>query len=416
MQFAPGNSFTGKKVVSQITNVSSSNPTLVFACGTGSDSIPADADNADYWAYKRCPATKIDDLGSDQNAGCGYGEVVRLDGSKLQKDLIKINMDEHKLEGPSRTDWSWQVGYGQSWTDGNRELVIANEKDFACLALSLQFGALWNGVYGLNPGNRGQLLGSDVTISLSGNINLSGTGIGGLGFDSASNLQIFQGTFNGNGHTIILGIGEPYGMRGDNAIAPNDASAGNGKIYRHSRLGLFAAIGGATANNQIATVNKLTVDGSIKFDNGLGVDAGSLAATITGNATLNGVTCSAAITCDDSFGNDVNIGGIAGSMSGAGTVTFGGGNTSGRTKAQATVKTGDTLNGNTRIGGAVGYVADIVATANVASLEIGGKITAGDSASDKKAQVGGSSAASLRAPRRIRLTSTSQGFRSTRSP
>lgn len=389
MQFAPGNSFTGKKVVSQITNVSSSNPTLVFACGTGSDSIPADADNADYWAYKRCPATKIDDLGSDQNAGCGYGEVVRLDGSKLQKDLIKINMDEHKLEGPSRTDWSWQVGYGQSWTDGNRELVIANEKDFACLALSLQFGALWNGVYGLNPGNRGQLLGSDVTISLSGNINLSGTGIGGLGFDSASNLQIFQGTFNGNGHTIILGIGEPYGMRGDNAIAPNDASAGNGKIYRHSRLGLFAAIGGATANNQIATVNKLTVDGSIKFDNGLGVDAGSLAATITGNATLNGVTCSAAITCDDSFGNDVNIGGIAGSMSGAGTVTFGGGNTSGRTKAQATVKTGDTLNGNTRIGGAVGYVADIVATANVASLEIGGKITAGDSASDKKAQVGG---------------------------
>ena len=389
MQFAPGNSFTGKKVVSQITNVSSSNPTLVFACGTGSDSIPADADNADYWAYKRCPATKIDDLGSDQNAGCGYGEAVRLDGSKLQKDLIKINMDEHKLEGPSRTDWSWQVGYGQSWTDGNRELVIANEKDFACLALSLQFGALWNGVYGLNPGNRGQLLGSDVTISLSANINLSGTGIGGLGFDSASNLQIFQGTFNGNGHTIILGIGEPYGMRGDNAIAPNDASAGNGKIYRHSRLGLFAAIGGATANNQIATVNKLTVDGSIKFDNGLGVDAGSLAATITGNATLNGVTCSAAITCDDSFGNDVNIGGIAGSMSGAGTVTFGGGNTSGRTKAQATVKTGDTLNGNTRIGGAVGYVADIVATANVASLEIGGKITAGDSASDKKAQVGG---------------------------
>ncbi|RGS92831.1 hypothetical protein [Collinsella sp. AF20-14LB] len=389
MKFAPEKSFTGKKVVSQITNVSSSNPTLVFARGTGRDGVPADADNADYWDYKRCPATKIDDLGSDQNADCGYGEVVRLDGTKLQKDLIKINMDEHKLEGPSRTDWSWQVGYGQSWTDGNRELVIANEKDFACLALSLQFGALWNGVYGLNPGNRGQLLGSDVTISLSGNINLSGTGIGGLGFDSASNLQIFQGTFNGNGHTIILGIGEPYGMRGDNAIAPNDASAGNGKIYRHSRLGLFAAIGGATANNQIATVNKLTVDGSIKFDNGLGVDAGSLAATITGNATLNGVTCSAAITCDDSFGNDVNIGGIAGSMSGAGTVTFGGGNTSGRTKAQATVKTGDTLNGNTRIGGAVGYVADIVATANVASLEIGGKITAGDSASDKKAQVGG---------------------------
>lgn len=391
MKFAPEKSFTNKKVVSQITNVSSSNPTLVFARGTGSDSVPADADNADYWAYKRCPATQVDDLGSDQNAGCGYGEVVRLDGTKLQKDLIKINMDEHKLEGPSTADWKWQIGYEKSWNNGNRELTIANEKDFACLALSLQFGALWNGVYGLNPDNRGQLLGSDVTINLNADINLSGTGIGGLGFDSASNLQIFQGTFNGNGHTITLGIGEPYGMRGDNAIAPNDASAGNGKIYRHSRLGLFAAIGGATANNQIATVNNLTVDGSIKFDNGLGVDAGSLAATITGNATLSGVICKSAITCDDTFGNDVNIGGIAGSVSGAGTVTF----DSGGTKAQATVKTGATLNGNMRIGGAIGYVADVAAIISVASLEAGDAtaskdaITAGDSVSKKIAQVGG---------------------------
>ena len=392
MQFAAGNSFTGKKVVSQITNVSSTNPTLVFARGTGNDSVPADADNADYWAYKRCPATKIDDLGSDQNADCGYGEVVRLDGTKLQKDLIKINMDEHTLEGPSTTDWKWQIGYGKSWNDGNRELTITSEKDFACLALSLQFGALWNGVYGLNPNYRNQLLGSSVTINLSANINLSGTGIWGLGFDSASNLQIFQGTFNGNGHTITLGIGEPYGKRGDNAIAPNDASAGNGKIYRHSRLGLFAAIGGSTANSQIATVNNLTVDGVMKFDNGLAVDAGSLAATVTGNAALSGVTCKSKITCDDTFGNDVNIGGIAGSMSGTGTVSFEGG-----AKAQATIgvagSSGDnkgvTLKGNTRIGGAIGYVTDVVATVNVASLEIGGKITASDSAGDKKAQIGG---------------------------
>ncbi len=389
MKFAPDNSFTYKKVVSQITNVSSSNPTLVFARGTGSDSVPADADNADYWAYKRCPATKIDDLGSDQNAGCGYGEIVRLDGHTLRKDLIKINMDKHELEGPSTTDWSWQVGYGRSWNDGNRELTITSEKDFACFALSLQFGALWNGVYGLNPDNRGQLLGSNVTINLSANINLLGTGIGGLGFDNASNLQIFQGTFNGNGHTITLGVGEPYGIRGDNAIASNDTSDGNGKIYRHSRLGLFAAIGGG------ATVNNLTVDGVMKFDNGLGVDAGSLAATITGDATLNSVMCNAAITCDDSFGNDVNIGGIAGSVRGGGTVTFSSSNTGGSTKAQATVKTGATLNGNTCIGGAVGYVADVVAIVNVASLEVGdapageNAITAGDSASNKKSQIGG---------------------------
>ncbi len=390
MKFAPEKSFTYKKAVSQITNVSSTNPTLVFARGTGNDSVPADAGNADYWAYKRCPATKIDDLGSDQNADCGYGEVVRLDGRTLRKDLIKINMDKHKLEGPSTTDWSWQVGSSDGiWSNGNRTLTIKTTQDFVCLVLSVQFASLWNGIYGLDPKYVVQLLGSDVTINLNANVNLSGTGVGGLGFDSANNLQTFRGTFNGNGNTVTLAIGEPYGTRDNKPIAPDDTTAGNGKIYRHSRLGLFAAIGGG------ATVNNLTVDGVMKFDNGLGVDAGSLAATITGKTTLSGVTCKPKITCDDTFGNDVNIGGIAGSVRGGGTVTFGSSNISGSTKAQATVKTGATLNGNTRIGGAIGYVADVVAIVNVTSLEVGdataseNAITAGDSASNKKSQIGG---------------------------
>ena len=397
MRFAPENSFSDKKVVSQITNVSSSNPTLVFARGTGNDSVPADAGNSDYWVYKRCPATKIDDLGSDQNAGCGYGEVVRLDGEKLQKDLITINMDRHELEGPSTANWSWQVGSSNGkWSEGNRTLTIKKTQDFVCLALSVQFSNLWNGVYGLNPKDKAQLLGSDVKIELNADVDLSGTGVVGLGFDSANKLQTFMGAFNGGNHKITLAIGEPYGMRDNAPIESGDTSAGNGKIYRHNRLGLFAAIGGdAKAKNPTATVNNLTVDGSIKFDNGLGVDAGSLAATITGNAALNGVTCSAAITCDDTFGNDVNIGGIAGSVRGGGTVTFDSSNMSGSTKAKSTINTGVALNGNTRIGGAVGYVADVAAIVNVVSLEVGGAtasdntITASNSASSKIAQVGG---------------------------
>lgn len=396
MKFDPDNSFVGKKVVSQIANVSAGNPTLVFACGTGSDSVPSDANNnGDYWVYKRCPQTKIDDLGGAQGAGWGYGQVIRLDGEKLQKDLIKINMDEHKLEGPSTTDWKVGSSSG-GWSESNRELGINSTQDFVCLALSVQFANLWNGVKGLSGSDGSALLGSGVTINLNADVNLSGTGVVGLGFDSANNLQTFRGVFNGNNHKITLAIGEPYGMRDNKLIASDDTSPGNGKIYRHSRLGLFAAIGGdAKAKNPTATVNDLTVDGSIKFDNGLGVDAGSLAATITGNATLNGVTCCAAITCDDTFGNDVNIGGIAGSVRGGGTVAFDSSNTSGSTKAQATINTGATLNGNTRIGGAVGYVADVSATVNVASLEVGGAtasdntITASNSASSKIAQVGG---------------------------
>lgn len=373
--------------VAQIALVRADAPTLVFARGTGSDT---DTSTDDCWVYQRCASKKVDDLGGAKGVGWGYGQVIRLDGKTLQKDLIKINMDKHELEGPSTTDRSWQVGSSDGkWSKGNRTLTIKKTQDFVCLALSVQFANLWNGVYGLDPKNKEQLLGSDVTINLNADVNLSGTGVVGPGFDSANNLQTFRGTFNGNGNTVTLAIGEPYGKRNDAALASDDATNGNGKIYRHSRLGLFAAIGDG------ATVNDLTVDGSITFDNGLGVDAGSLAATITGNATLNGVTCSAAITCDDTFGNDVNIGGIAGSVSGAGTVTFGSSNMSGSAKAQATVNTGATLNGNTRIGGAIGYVADVAAIVNVASLEVGGAtasdsaITASDSASSKIAQVGG---------------------------
>ena len=390
MKFDPDNSFVGKKVVSQIANVSAVNPTLVFACGTGSDSVPSDANNnGDYWVYKRCPQTKIDDLGSDQNADCGYGEVIRLDDKKLPKNLIQINMDEHKLEGPSTTDWKVGSSSG-GWSESNRTLDINSKQDFVCLALSVQFANLWNGVYGFNGSDGSSLLGSDVTINLNADVNLSGTGVVGLGFDSANKLQTFRGTFNGNNRKITLAIGEPYGMRGNAPIESGDTSRGNGKIYRHSCLGLFAAIGGdAKAKNPTATVNNLTVDGSIKFDNGLGVDSGSLAATITGNATLSGVTCSAVITCDDTFGNDVNIGGIAGSVRGGGTVAFDSGNTSSSTKAQAIINTGANLKGNTRIGGAIGYVADVAATVNAASLEVSGTITASDSASGKIAQVGG---------------------------
>lgn len=372
--------------VAQIALVRADAPTLVFARGTGSDT---DTSTDDCWVYQRCASKKVDDLGGAKGVGWGYGQVIRLDGKTLQKDLIKINMDKHELEGPPTTDWSWQVGSSDGkWSKGNRTLTIKKTQDFVCLALSVQFANLWNGVYGLDPKNKEQLLGSDVTINLNADVNLSGTGVVGLGFDSANNLQTFRGTFNGNNRKITLAIGEPYGKRGNDAVDSNDP--GNGKLYRHSRLGLFAAIGGdAKAKNPTATVNNLTVDGSIKFDNGLGVDAGSLAATITGNATLSGVTCGSAITCDDTFGNDVNIGGIAGSVRGGGTVTFDSSNTSGSTKAQAIVDTGATLNGNTRIGGAVGYVADVSATVNVASLEVSGAVTADKSASSKIAQVGG---------------------------
>lgn len=364
---------------------------LVFALGSGSD---AETTNDNYWLYKRPAAAKIDDL--------TYNQVIRLTGEegKLSKDLIKLDKSTFyqplcNLSGApdagSSAGYSWGKQLQPQEGKVNSGKYLINDADtFACIAMTVQTNGYFGGVFGVSANKTTSWYGnSGNTFSITSNIDLRGTGLEGLACDGSGQVNAFVGAVEGNHHTVTSAIGEPYGTRNGNALGANDSTEGNGKIYRHSRLGLFAAIGGG------ATVNNLTVDGVMKFDNGLGVDAGTLAATITGDATLSSVMCNAAITCDDSFGNDVNIGGIAGSVRGGGTVTFGSSNISASTKAQATVKTGATLNGNTRIGGAIGYVADVVAIVNVTSLEVGdattseNAITAGDSANNKKSQVGG---------------------------
>lgn len=336
---------------------------LIFAAGSGSDG-GATAGDITKWQYKR-PTTpvNIDDVYS-------YGQVIRL-GSKLGDNLITIN-DSHQ--------WSFDSNLVKT----GEAFALANINDFAKLAITWQTSGYFSAVEGVTNSNFASQVPS-ANITLSADINLSGTGLTGLAKDRIplningvdENSHSFTATLNGNGHAISLAVGEPYGMRGDSKIVSDDTSAGNGKIYRHGRLGLFAAVNGATISN-------VTIAGSMKFDNGSAIDAGSLAGTIVGNLSLSGVTCKTNIACDDTFSNEVNIGGIAGSVSAASTVAF-----EGNSKAQATITKAQTLNGNMRIGGAIGNVGDYTSTFNVTRLEVGGKIKTGDCAGGKIAQVGG---------------------------
>lgn len=336
---------------------------LIFAAGSGSDG-GATAGDITKWQYKR-PTTQvnIDDVYS-------YGQVIRL-GSKLGDNLITIN-DSHQ--------WSFDSNLVKT----GEAFALANINDFAKLAITWQTSGYFSAVEGVTNSNFASQVPS-ANITLSADINLSGTGLTGLTKDRIplningvdENSHSFTATLNGNGHAISLAVGEPYGMRGDSKIVSDDTSAGNGKIYRHGRLGLFAAVNGATISN-------VTIAGSMKFDNGSAIDAGSLAGAIVGDLPLSGVTCKTNIACDDTFANDVNIGGIAGSVSAASTVAF-----EGNSKAQATITKAQTLNGNMRIGGAIGYVGDYTSTFNVTGLEVGGKIKTGDCAGGKIAQVGG---------------------------
>lgn len=336
---------------------------LIFAAGSGSDS-GATVSATTEWQYKR-PANqvKIDDVYS-------YGQVIRL-GSGLSNDLISINE-------------SHQRNFSSELKKTGDAFVLASANDFAKLAITWQTSGYFSAVEGVTDSNFASQVPS-TNITLSADINLSDTGLTGLAKDRVpriidgidENSHSFTATLNGNGHTISLAAGEPYGMRGNSNINDDDTSDGNGKIYRHGRLGLFAATNGATVSN-------VTIAGSMKFDNGAAIDAGSLAGTIAGGLTLSGATCKTNIACDDTFANDVNIGGIAGSASAASTVSL-----EGNSKAQATIAATKTLNGNSRIGGAIGYVGDYGSTFNVSGLEVGGSITTGNCVSGKIAQVGG---------------------------
>lgn len=325
---------------------------LIFAVGDGSDADKGAAG----WTFKRSnTASKTDDIAT-------YGEVIRLGG-----DFIKLDVDTHKLTLPD------------SLTAANGAYTLTSVEDFAKLAITWQTNGYYSMVEGVSENNLNGLQSSTITVN--GTIDLKGTGLTGFTQDRADGSQVFSGTLNGGGTngngTINLAVGEPYGKRGEAVLDGNDTSDGNGKIYRHGRLGLFAAVNGATISN-------VTIAGSMKFDNGSAIDAGSLAGTIVGNLSLSGVTCKTNIACDDTFANDVNIGGIAGSVSAASTVAF-----EGNSKAQATITKAQTLNGNMRIGGAIGNVGDCTSTFNVTRLEVGGKIKTGDCAGGKIAQVGG---------------------------
>ena len=325
---------------------------LIFAVGDGSDADKGAAG----WTFKRSnTASKTDDIAT-------YGEVIRLGG-----DFIKLDVDTHKLTLPD------------SLTAANGAYTLTSVEDFAKLAITWQTNGYYSMVEGVSENNPNILQSSTITVN--GTIDLKGTGLTGFTQDRADGSQVFSGTLNGGGTngngTINLAVGEPYGMRGGAVLDGNDTTNGNGKIYRHGRLGLFVAVNGATISN-------VTIAGSMKFDNGSAIDAGSLAGAIVGNLSLSGVTCKTNIACDDTFANDVNIGGIAGSVLAASTVAF-----KDNSRAQATIAATKTLNGNMRIGGAIGYVGDYGSSFNVAGLEVAGSIETGDCAGGKIAQVGG---------------------------
>ncbi|MDO4475273.1 MAG: hypothetical protein Q4B59_00620 [Lachnospiraceae bacterium] len=232
----------------------------------------------------------LDDIGN-------YGEIYRVPGF--------VTVSE---------DGSYTVTLPQLARTGNT-CQLATVTDYACYALAWQSQGNFPTVSGIDTSNWKNLKEKDAKIELAEDIDLTGCGIGGLSRDVDDDNNRFRGSFNGNGKTLTLSIGERNA-----ANYADTLTQGDGKIYRHTAIGLFAGL------SNTASVQKLTLSGNIRANNTYNIMCGALAAKLA--CDTNGVSSSALtkvstdrllIDFDVDTSRKVYIGGLIGVISGGST-------------------------------------------------------------------------------------------------
>lgn len=244
---------------------------LVYATGkgtTGSD-----------WGLKRYDDSAADNNNKRSGSDIGnWGEVVRLDGTKLTEGETGLfTFDESVHTVTVNVPGITNSGEGE---EKNQSGTLSNTSDFVAYALAFDISTVYeNNSFSLRFNHT-----VDATISqnitLSDSIDLTGTGILGIGKDVLG--QSFSGKFNGNGRTITLSIGEKYGD-GIN----QDSGNGSGQLYSrrndnkdsHYSLALFPFVDGASIRN-------VTVNGNVTMitDKGSGERWPGYVAAVVGSA------------------------------------------------------------------------------------------------------------------------------------
>lgn len=293
---------------------------------------------------------ELDDIGN-------YGEMYRIEGF--------LTVDAQK---------NYTTSFSKTLNKTDEKYVLNDKYDYACLALAWQSRGNFPTVNGIDASNWSTLKSSTITLGAA--INMAGCGIGGLTRDAYSGDDVFAGIFNGDNHTLILDIG-------DDNVANDGVTKGDGRIYLHNATGLFAVLGGS------ASVTNLVLEGRIRLSNNKlkatsdinnsAMKSGALAALVTGNdVNITNVSTKVAFDAISNGENHLYLGGLVGligNISGNNpklTLTAGSG-----TELQANINLSHSNDGSfNHIGGAVGGIDDkssVDVTCNGATL--GGSIT-----------------------------------------
>lgn len=240
---------------------------LIYALGSGSD---YDSATKKGWTYIRpsSETNRVEDVAP-------WGQVIRLIDDKTIEEagVVEYNKNAHTVTL-------------KDLTANNGTYEINSSVDFMKLALCIQHNtATKSGAFTTSGCDMSASILKNK-ITLTGNVDLSGTGLRGLTRDDGVNDE-FTGTLDGGNHKITLAIGEAYGYRGSSTTpAENTASSDNGNtgaVYDHKYQGLFAKVSGAT-------IKDLTLDGSICIDaNADDIYGGAAAAQFSGNTTAENV-------------------------------------------------------------------------------------------------------------------------------
>ena len=280
--------FSGKTDLSGLTGVTNAllvnlqtdggkDDGLIYALGSGSN---YDSATKKGWTYIRPEAKDTKDTKMEDVAP--WGQVIRLIGDKTIEEAGVVSYDT-----------TAHTVTLKGLTAENNEYKIANTVDFMKLALCIQHNTATKSGAFTTSGCETSASILKKNITLTGDVDLSGTGLRGITRDDGGNTD-FTGTLDGGNHKITLAIGEAYGYRGADE-AKNEAGKDNGNtgaVYDHKFQGLFAEI-------SKATIKDLTLDGSICIDaNADDIYCGAAAAQFSGNTTAENVKSNVKIIFD----------------------------------------------------------------------------------------------------------------------
>ena len=205
---------------------------LIYAVGDGT----ALADGGSGWSLTRYNGA--DRGGSDIG---NWGAVVRL-GKNLtdgETGVLSFDQDTHTVTIHSGTGAD-----------------IKNANEFAAYALAFDISSIYSGSDGVLKFDSIVDKTKTQTVTLSGDVDLTGTGIVGIGKDSET--QEFKGTFGGRNHKIILDIGTAYG----NGEPGNAIAAGQMYAKRSDQRDAHYSLAMIPFSKEV-TVSDVIIDGKI---------------------------------------------------------------------------------------------------------------------------------------------------------